>query len=133
MKKIQFDNGIVEYSMNGKGVLRLNPADPNLYLRFSRLGQEIAGISLDPNADPMAALAQADKQLKELLNTAFGCGNDFHKLLEGVNLLAMTGSGKRVFENLLDALSPVLQAGAQAYADAMTQEALAQAESRRGA
>ena len=30
MEKIQFDSGMKEYRINGKGVLRFNPADPNL-------------------------------------------------------------------------------------------------------
>ena len=34
MEKIQFDSGIRSYRINGAGVLRFNPGDPNLYSRF---------------------------------------------------------------------------------------------------
>ena len=132
MKEIQFDNGIQEYVINGKGILRFNPADPNLYLRFSRLEQAMSTIGEGLSQDPMTAMEQADRKLKDMLGEAFGCGNDFHRLLEGVNLLAMTPGGNRVFDNLVNALSPVLQAGVQSYADALTQQALAEAETRRG-
>ena len=34
MEKIQFDAGQRSYRINGGGILRFNPCDPNLYRRF---------------------------------------------------------------------------------------------------
>ena len=34
MKKLNIDTGVEEFRVNGRGVLRFNPADPNLYHRF---------------------------------------------------------------------------------------------------
>ena len=31
MEKLSFDTGIREYDVNGNGVLRFNPSDPNVY------------------------------------------------------------------------------------------------------
>ena len=43
----------------------------------------------------------------------FGGDNDFHKLLGGVNLLAVADNGERVVTNLFAALEPVLVDGAK--------------------
>lgn len=129
MKKIQFDNGVQEYRVNDRGVLRFNPTDPNLYARFLDMGQAISQIRTE--GDPITAMGQADRELKAMLTRVFGGDNDFDKLLEGVNLLAMTNTGHRVIENLLAALTPVLQQGAQDYADAMTRQAVDEAQARR--
>ena len=32
--ELNIDTGVEEFSVNGRGVLRFNPADPNLYHRF---------------------------------------------------------------------------------------------------
>ena len=41
MEKLQFDSGIKEYKINGAGVLRFNPGDPNLYARFLEAGDKL--------------------------------------------------------------------------------------------
>ena len=41
MKKLNIDTGVEEFSVNGQGVLRFNPADPNLYHRFFAAGQSL--------------------------------------------------------------------------------------------
>ena len=57
----------------------------------------------------------------------FGQQNDFSKLLEGVNLLAVTQNGVTVAENLLSALEPVLTQGAQRFVQAQTRAAVEKA------
>ena len=32
--ELNIDTGVEEFRVNGRGVLRFNPADPNLYHRF---------------------------------------------------------------------------------------------------
>ena len=39
--ELNSDTGVEEFSVNGRGVLRFNPADPNLYHRFFAAGQTL--------------------------------------------------------------------------------------------
>lgn len=139
MEKIQFDSGVKAYRINGSGVLRFHPGDPNLYTRFleavdkfKALEQELAAESLE-EGQILTAMQAADKKMKELLAWVFGEGNDFDKILEGVNLLAVADNGERVITNLLLALEPVLLEGAKRCAAVKTQQAQRKAEARRAA
>ena len=52
----------------------------------------------------------------DFINYVFGFNgnqNDFKKLLNGVNLLAVADNGQRVVTNLFEALEPVLVEGAR--------------------
>lgn len=121
MEKIQFDVGQRSYRINGSGILRFNPSDPNLYRRFMEAVEKLQAVEEEltrqaqetPESDILAMMADADRKMKEILNWIFGGGNDFHKLLEGVNLLAVAENGERVVTNLFEALEPVLVAGAK--------------------
>ena len=44
MEQLFIDSGIKEYQINGKGVLRFNPSDPNVYARFLELVPKIESI-----------------------------------------------------------------------------------------
>ena len=39
--ELNIDTGVEEFRVNGRGVLRFNPADPNLYHRFFAAGAEL--------------------------------------------------------------------------------------------
>ena len=41
MKQLNIDTGVEEFCINGHGVLRFNPGDPNLYHRFFALGRDL--------------------------------------------------------------------------------------------
>ena len=69
--------------------------------------------------------------MKEVLNWVFGNGNDFNKILGGINLLAVAGNGERVVTNLFAALQPILVAGAEACAKEKTASAGEKAKKRR--
>lgn len=128
MKTIAFDNGIEEFSLQGGGVLRFNPGDPNLYARFLEAEAEMQALENELNAQAQALsgrdkaeaivklTAQADRKVKDLLDRVFGGGNDFDKALGGVNLLAQTGNGQRVATNLFRALEDILSEGAARFA-----------------
>lgn len=134
METIQFDCGIKEYRLGG-GVLRFNPADPNLYARFAQAGEKLRQVEQEVSGgegDTLDLMTQADSRMKQVLSWVFGPGNDMDKLLGGVNLLAVASNGRRVMENLLAALEPVLLAGAEACVRQKTQEAVDQAKRRRG-
>lgn len=140
MEKIQFDSGIKEYKLNGMGVLRFNPGDPNLYARFMEAAQkiqniekELAGQAQQEGASVVELLQTADRKMKETLGWVFGSGNDFDKVLSGVNLLAVASNGERVVTNLFAALEPVLVSGAEAMTRQKTGQAVAKAKRRRAA
>ena len=145
MKNIQFDSGIKEFKLNGSGMLRFNPGDPNLYARFLEAVKKLEGLeeelsgklrafdALEDGGEAVKVLADADKQMKDVLNWVFGPGNDTDKALGGVNLLAVTGNGMRVITNLFEALQPILTAGAESCAKEKTEAAVRQAKARRAA
>lgn len=144
MEKIQFDSGMKEYRINGEGVLRFNPGDPNVYARFLEAAQKIQALEQElaeqakalegreDGAQVVKLMAQADKQMKQVLGWVFGNGNDFDKILGGVNLLAVAGNGERVVTNLFGALQPILVAGAESCAREKTKAAVRKAKLRRG-
>ena len=126
MKKIKLDTGITTVAL-GSGMLRFHPADPNLYVRFQEavdklqaVETELVARATDADGQTVARLlAEADRQMKELLNWVFGPGNDFDALLDGVNLLAVAANGERVVTNLFAALEPILVDGAKKCAASM--------------
>ena len=139
MDQLKVDLGMEEFDL-GCGVLRFNPTDPNLYARFldlepqlddlqQRLSQKTAQAT--DAAGLLKALAETDRQLKDLLTRVFGEENDFSRLLRGVNLLSTAGNGLSVAENLLAALEPVLSRGAERFVESKTADAREKARQRR--
>ena len=128
MKTIAFDTGIEEFQLQGGGVLRFNPGDPNLYARFleaeaelqaleTEFSRQLEGLTDTQRAEAVVKLtAETDQKVKALLNRVFGGDNDFDKALGGVNLLAVTADGQRVAEKLLGALEAILTEGAARFA-----------------
>lgn len=144
MEKFVFDSGVKEFEVNGNGVLRFNPGDPNLYARFSDVLEEIREVEKelgveakkleqcqDSGVAALRLMREADRKIKKLLDAVFGDGNDFDKLLGGVNLLAVAGNGERVITNLLRALQPILAEGAEACAKQEADRAVAEAKLER--
>ena len=143
MEKILFDSGVKEFRVNGAGVLKFNPADPNVYARFMEAGDKLLQIEKqlqkqaaehkpeENGADALKLLAQADSQMKGVLGWVFGGENDFSKILGGINLMAVAENGERVITNFLQALEPILVAGAERCATEKVRTAKAQAEARR--
>lgn len=127
MEKLTLDFGIREFEINGNGVLRFNPGDPNVYSRLVNALDKIKGVEnwlveqskAVPQNDGAAVLrlmAQADEKMKGILAWVFGGENDFDKLLCGVNLMAVCTNGERAITNLLNALTPIVQEGAENFA-----------------
>ena len=145
MEKIVFDSGIKEFKLGNLGVLRFNPGDPNLYARFldaaekirlveKQLLEQAQAMQEQHSGEQVVRLMQeADRQMKDVLGWVFGAGNDFDKLLGGVNLLAVGSNGERVVTNLFAALQPVLVAGAEKCAQEKKTAAVQQAKARRAA
>lgn len=149
MKKLNFDTGIQEFDINGNGVLRFNPSDPNVYNRFfearekiEKLAEEYAakepeaeGTQLDEKGWPVQRqfefMREIDSKVKEELAFVFGETNDFDAIFSGVNLLAATTSGGLVITNFLNAIAPVIEEGARDYAEAQKNDALRTAKMNR--
>lgn len=143
MQQIRFDSGMKKYRINGNGVLEFNPSDPNVFARFmaasekigrieQELTQKAAAISQENAGEGVLRLmAEADSKMKELLSEIFGTHNDFHAILQGVNLLAMADNGQRVVTNLFSALEPILVTGAKVCTGEAKQQAVAKARERR--
>ena len=131
MEKIQFDSGVRSYRINAGRILRFNPGDPNLYSRFLEAVEKLqeAEKELTRQAETAQAqdivklMTQADEKMKNILGWVFGESNDFHKLLGGVNLLAVADNGERVVTNLFAALEPVLVEGAKRCAGQQAEKA----------
>lgn len=143
MEKISFDSGVRSYKINGAGVLRFNPGDPNVYARFLQAADKLQEVEAAlvaeaktlPEADGAGVvqlLNRTDREMKGILSWVFGQENDFDKILGGVNLLAVADNGQRVVTNLLEALQPILVEGAERCAEEKVDAALQKAKSRRG-
>ena len=145
MEQLIFDSGIKEYQINGKGVLRFNPSDPNLYARFMDMVPKINDIEKEMNVkaagidrnvstageETLRLMRDTDQQIKNVLNEIFGQENDFDQILEGVNLMAVATNGQRVVSNLMDALQPIMEEGAQACVKSEVDAAKMNREQRR--
>lgn len=126
--ELNIDTGVEEFSVNGRGVLRFNPADPNLYHRFFAAGKtlerydaeltaalgQLGGDEQQRAAAGLALLQDYDGRIKRLLGEIFGAENDFDAILNGVNLAGVGANGRRVVQNLLEALTPILREGPSA-------------------
>ncbi len=146
MEKLIFDSGVKEYQL-GNGVLRFNPADPNVYARFMEALEKLRAVEtglvedakaqINPETEENSGevvvrlLAKADREAKDILNWVFGSGNDFTQILDGVSLLAVGGNGERVITNLLHTLTPIIQEGAEKCAQQQTAGAVGKAKQNR--
>lgn len=145
MEQLIFDSGIKEYQINGKGVLRFNPSDPNVYARFVELTPKINEIEKEMNQKAanidrenekagektLGIMRETDRKIKDVLNQIFGVENDFDKILEGVNLMAVATDGNRVIVNLMNALQPIMEAGAKSCVQSEVDAAKLNRQQRR--
>lgn len=147
MEILNFDSGVKEYQINGGSVLRFNPSDPNVFARYVEAVPKIKAVEKDmsdkanalkgmPDSDNMGEQAvlimrETDKKMKAILSNIFGMDNDFEEILSGVNLMAVGTNGERVIANLLNALDPIVQAGAKSFTDARVETARLNREQRR--
>lgn len=147
MQRLAFDSGVKAFQLGDAGVLRFNPSDPNVYARFVAATEKILSVEdelvekakrlelADDNTtngvEVLKLLEEADVKVKQLLNDVFGGGNDFNKILGGVNLMAVAGNGERVITNLIAALEPVMVEGAESMTKQKVDAAVAKANQNR--
>lgn len=146
MQNLNIKTGMKEYQVvEGGALLRFNPADQNIYSRFVNSIEKIKNIETEASksatsvpetveeagAEALRIMADADRKMKAVLNEVFGGGNDFDKILCGINLLAVNEDGKRIMEVFMEAITPILTDGAKTYADMEVATAKLNREQRR--
>ena len=145
MEQLTLDVGIKEYNINGKAVLRFNPADPNVYERYisaiekideiekemSEKAKKIKESDKDYSVKSLHLMREADIKAKEILSNIFGEGNDMEQIFEGVNVMAVSTTGKRVIENFMDIIGPIIESGASNFIAQRVNEAMLNREQRR--
>lgn len=111
MEELNFETGLVEFSVNGGRSIRFNPSDVGFIENLYELIAKIDAISADmakkkDKADDPAKLFDivrgGDKRMRDAVDSLFGdgfCADVFH----GVRLTAMAG-GLTVLENFVFAI-----------------------------
>ena len=147
MEKLIFDSGIREFQINNNGVLRFNPADPNVYARLVDSSEKLNAVEerllakakelIPDSADEtngavvLQLMSEADKEVKDILVYIFGEENDFDKIFAGVNLMAVGDNDERVLTNFLNALIPIIEKGAEKCTKQQIGSATAKAKANR--
>ena len=152
MEKLNIDLGIKSYQfVEGGAPLVFNPSDPNVYARYVSAMDEIKAVEhemaakanaivaaddsveaqAEAGAKSLQVMEETDRRIKAILNGIFGGGNNFNDILMGVNLMAVTASGDRVVNSLLEALAPIMESGAKNCVEAEIKEAKLNREQRR--
>lgn len=146
MEKLNISVGIKRYELvEGGALLSFNPGDPNVYARYMEMlpkiravEQEMAGKAKAVDANDESAgektlqiMRETDRRMKGILNEIFGKENNFDEILLGVNLMAITENGGRVINNVLDALTPIMNAGAKSCVETEVKTAKLNREQRR--
>lgn len=125
MEEIVFDTGVKRYKCGGD-VLTFNPKDPNFCDRFYDLKYSLERIENDidyfdkelkeeeideeeKTKRLFDKMVEIDKEIKQKLNETFGNGNDFEKIFDGVNCLAINTNGNRVIVEFINALIPIIE------------------------
>jgi hypothetical protein len=147
MEKLIFDSGIREFQINNNGVLRFNPADPNVYARLVESRDMIKEVEdkllakakeLIPEGEEEAngetvirLMSESDKEIKRILSYIFGAENDFDEIFAGVNLMAVGENGERVITNFFYAVEPIIKKGAEKCAEQQIDSAVKKAQGNR--
>lgn len=146
--RLNLDDGILELDINGRGLLRFNPSDFNLYQRFCALIKAFPEIekryiaeveeaqienvdTLELAGRELSRAKEIDADIKRRLADVFGPENDFDQLMGGVNLMAFGRNGERVITNLLNALTPYLTEGINSHMKDAAAKAVSEANAAR--
>lgn len=142
MQKLNFDLGLKEYEIGG-GVLRFNPNDLNLYVRFSEAGKRFSEVEEKlvakakeagdqaPGKVMLQLMADADRETKKILAKIFGAHNDFDAIFCGANVMSVGANGERVITNFIHAITPIMKEGAKKCAKQQVNGALNKARKNR--
>lgn len=151
MEIVNLGFGLKSYQLvEGGEPLTFAEGDPNLYARFINAVDEIKAVEAEQSkkakAIPEAGeseeskleygkqslnlLMETDRKVKDILGRVF-VGNDFDKIMRGMNLMAANDDGDRAIELIIDFLLPKLEAGAKRFAGSEVKTARLNREQRR--
>ncbi len=116
-EKLNFDDGIKEYEVNGRELLRFNPSDPNVYNRFCELYEELSKLEESYEAELKRLEAETTDDDVESSGKAL-------KLMHDID-------GERIVTNLLAALQPIIEDGIRQHQSDAAAEAVAAAKLNR--
>lgn len=142
MRELTIDTGVREYRVNGRGVLRFNPADPALYSRFLKCNEKLEAmqkmVAEQQTAGPdgpavLEAMGRTEEELRELLSGMFGDPGQLEAVLGGAGLFALAENGHTVLGNLLEAVWPEIEQQAMQRMQLRAKQAVAEAQERRAA
>ena len=117
---LNFDLGLERFYINNdkNRYLEFNPTDASLYQKFNSLHSFFEEISTQHEAksfeseeDIMAFIDAQDKALKEKLDNIFGSGS-CERVFGSLNLFSPTKTGATIFENFIEALTPMIEKSA---------------------
>lgn len=129
--QISIDSGLKTYDIldpdgNLMGTVRFNPSDPGIAARWMEAAPKIQTETekmlkgLDSPEAALAALLESDRQIKSLIDYAFGSPVSA-VFFGGQSSYGVCGDGRLVIEHVLDALQPVLAEAMQKGTEALNQ------------
>lgn len=122
---------IVKEHEIGKGVLRFDPSDRDLFGRFCEAAEKIRQLEKKFAEDvdgmrisirTLCCMNEANNRVKTLLQEVFAGENDIYKILGGANVMAVEDNGERMITNLLQTLTHIFAESAEQSADDTAEE-----------
>lgn len=136
MQSLNFDDGLKSFAINGdeSRVIRFNPADPDLIIRYDKARKRIAGISTeklsavkldgrgqllnkedeDGYDEAVEALKEVNQTIREALKDLF-IADVYDIVFAGMSPFAGATDGRFVFETFMEAVKPILENGISEY------------------
>ena len=136
MQNLNFDDGLKSFAINGdeRRVIRFNPADPDLIIRYDKARKRIAGISTeklsavkldgrgqllnkedeDGYDEAVEALKEVNQTIREALKDLF-IADVYDIVFAGMSPFAGATDGRFVFETFMEAVKPILENGISEY------------------
>lgn len=136
MQSLNFDDGLKSFAINGdeSRVIRFNPGDPDLIIRYNEAQkmiqgantEKLASVKLDSQGNiqnnenvhnfegAATALEEVNGVIRGALKLIFNA-DVYDAVFAGCSPFAGTSDGRFVFEAFMDAVKPVLEAGIAEY------------------
>ena len=135
MQSLNFDDGLKSFAINGdeSRVIRFNPADPDLIIRYDKARKRIkemstenlAAVKLDGSGNLLSkeedgyreaaqALEEVNQTIREALKDLF-VSDVYDIVFMGTSPFAGTSDGGFVFEAFMEAVKPILENGIAEY------------------
>ncbi len=135
MQSINFDDGLKSFSINDdeSRVIRFNPGDPDLIVRYNRAlkmietvsSEKLSGIKLNAKGailesgelgwdEAASALEKVNLVIRDALKVMFNA-DVYDIVFAGLSPFAGASDGRFVFETFMEAIKPVLEGGIAEY------------------